>query len=133
MHLRFSKEICTAIRFAYWTLGGGVIQSRVRPLSMGSGCELMRMKFQVKQDVTLLINPNWPIFMPFAVGDLINANRFKTPNPMPVTYAGNSAMELIGDILLNTPMDWAFNLSWMIPEENRPSAYRNISPRSGSI
>jgi hypothetical protein len=35
------------------------------------------------------------IFMPFTVGDLINANRFKTPNPVPVTYAGNSAMEMI--------------------------------------
>ena len=44
---------------------------------------------------TVKVVDDGSIFMPFAVRDLVNADRLKPPNSMSITYTCDSTMELI--------------------------------------
>ena len=48
-----------------------------------------------KNTRTVKIVDDGSVFVPFAVRDLINADRLKSPDSVPVTYTGDTAMELI--------------------------------------
>ncbi len=44
---------------------------------------------------TVKVVDDGSVFMPFAIRDLVNADTFKASDSVPITYTGDSTMELI--------------------------------------